>query len=294
MVELKARFDEENNITWAKALEAQGVHVVYGLVGLKTHAKIALVVRREGSLLRRYIHMSTGNYNASTARIYSDLGFYSCREDLAEDITQLFNRITGFAPKATYRKLLVAPEGLRDGLMRLFDREIEHANAGRPARMIIKANAITDAKCIRKLYEASRAGVQIDMIIRGISRLRPGIPGVSDNIHVRSIVGRFLEHSRVYWFANGGNGEVYLGSADLMERNLDRRVEQLFPVEDARLKRFLYSMVTLQLRDNVGTRVLQPDGSYIWLEPGPDEEPIDAQQILLENRHDLLNLPLIE
>jgi polyphosphate kinase len=291
LVELKARFDEENNIVWAKALEAKGVHVVYGLVGLKTHAKIALVVRREGDTLRRYVHLSTGNYNDITARIYSDIGFYTCQPDLADDVTQLFNRITGFAPEADYQQLLVAPEKLRARFYDLIDREIEHARAGRRARMLFKANSITDPPMIRKLYEASRANLNIDMIIRGISRLRPGVPGVSENICIRSIVGRFLEHARIYYFENGGEPEVYLGSADLMERNLDRRVEQLFPIEAPDLKRFIYNVLELQLADNVKARELQPDGVWIRVQPGPSAVAINSQQIMMDYRENLHELP---
>lgn len=292
LVELKARFDEENNIVWAKALEAQGVHVVYGLVGLKTHAKIALVVRREGDVLRRYVHLSTGNYNDLTARVYSDIGLYSCRPELADDVTQLFNRITGYAPHAEYQKLLVAPEQLRHRFFDLVDREIKHAQAGHSARMIFKANNITDPPMIQKLYQGSQAGLSIDMIIRGISRLRPGVAGVSENIRIRSIVGRFLEHSRIYYFENNGDPEVYLGSADLMERNLDRRVEQLFPIESSELKRFLYHILRLQLADNMKARELQPDGGWIRVQSGENDVRIDSQQVMMTYRENLRDLPL--
>ncbi|MCI0714022.1 MAG: polyphosphate kinase 1 [Chloroflexi bacterium] len=292
LVELKARFDEENNIVWAKALEAQGVHVVYGLVGLKTHAKIALVVRREGDVLRRYVHLSTGNYNDLTARVYSDIGLYSCQPELADDVTQLFNRITGYAPHAEYQKLLVAPEQLRHRFFDLVDRELKHAQAGHSARIIFKANSITDPPMIQKLYQASQAGLSIDMIIRGISRLRPGVPGVSENIQIRSIVGRFLEHARIYYFENNGDPVVYLGSADLMERNLDRRVEQLFPVEAPELKRFLYHVLQLQLADNMKARELQADGSWIRVRPGENDVEIDSQQVMITYRENLRDLPL--
>ncbi len=279
LVELKARFDEENNIVWARALEANGVHVVYGLVGLKTHAKVALVVRRERDGLRRYIHLSTGNYNAETARIYTDLGFMTCRPDIAEDASELFNRLTGYAPSSSYEALFVAPEYMRSSLEALVEREIEHAKAGYPAYMIIKSNSLTDSKMIRKYYKASQAGVKIDMIIRGICSLRPGIPGVSENIHVRSIVGRFLEHSRIYWFHNNGEPEVYLGSADMMDRNLNRRVESIFPVEDPGLKtELLDSILKIQLADNVRARVLEPDGMWVRLNPGEGEQPLDSQE----------------
>ncbi len=279
LVELKARFDEENNIGWARALEAQGVHVVYGLVGLKTHAKIALVVRRERDGLRRYVHLSTGNYNADTARIYTDLGLLTSNPELADDATELFNRLTGYAPSVGYKDLMVAPEYLRSEIETLIQREIDHAKAGREARIIIKANQLTDPKMIRYFYKASQAGVIIDMIVRGTCCLRPGIPGVSENIHIRSIVGRFLEHSRIYWFYNDGNPEVYSGSADLMDRNLNRRVESIYPVYDENIKaELLETILKIQLADNVRARVLQPDGSYVRLQPGKGEKSLDSQK----------------
>ncbi|MBI5928296.1 MAG: polyphosphate kinase 1 [Chloroflexi bacterium] len=283
LVELKARFDEENNIVWARRLEAEGVHVVYGLVGLKTHAKVALIIRREQNRLRRYVHMSTGNYNASTARLYTDMGWLTSREDIADDVTELFNRLTGYAPKATYHKILVAPEHLRPRMIAMIERESAHAQAGRPAHIIFKANSLTDPTIIRKLYEASRAGVNIDIIARGICCLRPGVAGVSENIHVRSIVGRFLEHSRVYWFTNGGQPEVYLGSADMMNRNLSRRVETVFPVEDEELKTVIWEeILQVQLADNTRARVLQPDGSWIRLHPNEGDQALDSQQWAME------------
>ncbi|HTO94877.1 MAG TPA: polyphosphate kinase 1, partial [Bacteroidota bacterium] len=235
LVELKARFDEENNIGWAKQLEQAGIHVVYGLVGLKTHAKMALVVRREQEGIRRYVHLGTGNYNPVTARIYTDLSLFTCRDDITADAVEVFNFLTGYSNRDTYRKLAVAPVNLRERLTALIDREIAHAKGGRPGQLIFKMNALTDTKMIEKLYEASRAGVSIDLLIRGICCLRPGKRTVSENIRVISIVGRFLEHSRVFYFANGGDAEVYMGSADLMGRNLDHRVELVFPVEDRRL-----------------------------------------------------------
>lgn len=284
LVELKARFDEENNIVWARKLEAQGVHVVYGLLGLKTHCKLALVVRREDDGLRRYVHMSTGNYNAATARIYTDIGLLSSRPELGADATEIFNRLTGYAPAAQYSKLMVAPEHLRKQLSTLIAREIEHARQGRPARLIFKMNALVDSKFIRQLYEASRAGVKIDLLVRGICCLRPGVPGVSDNIRVTSIVGRFLEHSRVYYFHNNDCPEVYVGSADLMPRNLDRRVETIFPIEDDALKdRILNEILQIQMKDNLRTRELQPDGSYRRLKPKDGEKGIDSQAWLLEH-----------
>lgn len=278
LVELKARFDEENNIVWARAMEANGVHVVYGLVGLKTHAKIAMVVRREHNGIRRYVHLSTGNYNADTARIYADLGVFTCRPDIAADVSALFNRLTGYAPDASYETLLVAPEHMREGLEALIEREIEHARAGHEAYILIKANNLIDAKIIRKFYEASQAGVKIDMIIRGVCSLKPGIAGVSDNIRVHSIVGRFLEHARIYWFHNNGDPEVYSGSADLMDRNLNRRVETIFPIQDPELRREIYeTILQVQLADNVRTRVLQPDGTWVRLSPQAEEEAVDSQ-----------------
>jgi polyphosphate kinase len=278
LVELKARFDEENNIVWARKLEAQGVHVVYGLLGLKTHCKVALVIRKEDDGLRRYIHLSTGNYNATTARIYTDIGLLTSHKDLGTDASELFNRLTGYAPAAVYDRLLVAPEYLRDQFDALIQREIQHARAGREAHLIFKMNALVDAKLIRRLYEASMAGVKVDLLVRGICCLRPGISGVSDNIRVTSIVGRYLEHSRIYYFANGGDNEIYMGSADLMPRNLDRRVETIFPVDSPEIKtRILEEILAVQMRDNLKTRELQPDGSYKRLCPKDGEEPLNCQ-----------------
>jgi polyphosphate kinase len=282
MVELKARFDEENNIEWARALERAGVHVVYGQVELKTHAKLALVVRREGSRLRRYVHVGTGNYNAVTARVYEDLALLTCREDIAEDASNLFNTLTGFARGVTYQKLLVAPVGLRSGLLQRIEREIERTRAGLPGRLIFKINALVDHEFIATLYRASQAGVQIDLLVRGMCCLRPGIAGVSDNIRVTSLVGRFLEHSRIYYFANGGiegEDEVWIGSADLMPRNLDHRVETLTPVEDSGLRAQL-SRFTLPayLRDTANARRLLPDGTYKHLKPPKNVANFDVQQ----------------
>lgn len=284
LVELKARFDEENNIVWARKLEAQGVHVVYGLLGLKTHCKVALVVRREDDGLRRYVHMSTGNYNATTARIYTDIGMLSSRTELGADATEIFNRLTGYAPAAHYMKLMVAPEHLRGKLEALIAREIEHARQGRPTRLIFKMNALVDSRFIRLLYEASRVGVKIDLLVRGICCLRPGLPGVSDNIRVTSVVGRFLEHSRVYYFGNNNKPEIYMGSADLMPRNLDRRVETIFPVEDDALKeRIVDEILGIQMADNLKARELQADGSYRRLKPKDGEPGISSQAWLLEH-----------
>ncbi|ABU59589.1 polyphosphate kinase 1 [Roseiflexus castenholzii] len=280
LVELKARFDEENNIIWAKQLERAGVHVVYGLVGLKTHAKLALIVRREHDGLRRYVHLGTGNYNATTARIYTDLGLLTARTDIAADVSELFNHLTGFSRQRRYRKLLVAPVSMRECLAELIEREIAHAQAGRPAHLIFKCNSIVDKKMIDLLYRASQAGVTIELIVRGICCLRPGVPGLSERITVRSIVGRFLEHSRIYYFGNNGNPDIYLGSADLMERNLDRRVETLFPVESPGLKEEIRHLLDVYMRDTSRARLLMPDGSYARARPRDGEEPFDSQAFL--------------
>jgi polyphosphate kinase len=283
LVELKARFDEENNIGWAKQLERAGIHVVYGLVGLKTHAKMALVVRREPDGIRRYVHLGTGNYNPVTARIYTDVSFFTCREKITEDATEVFNYLTGYSNKDAFRKLLVAPVNLRERLGELIEREIAHAKEGRPARLFFKMNALTDTGMIEKLYAASAAGVMIDLVIRGICCLRPGLPGISETIRVFSIVGRFLEHSRVFFFENGGKSEVYLGSADLMGRNLDRRVELVFPVEDPALAAFVRrEILETALTDAVRARRLQSDGTY--LQPGKTVEGFDSQQTILQSR----------
>lgn len=280
LVELKARFDEESNIQWARALERAGVHVAYGMSGLKTHSKIAMVVRREGAGLRRYVHLGTGNYNAVTARTYTDLGLLTVDEDIAADVSDVFNFLTGYSAQTEYRKLLVAPVNLRSSLLRMIEREMEHGPQG---SILLKMNSLSDYAMIEALYRASQAGVRIGLIVRGICCLRPGIPGVSDNIRVVSIVGRFLEHARVAYFAHGtddGGEAVYAGSADLMTRNLDRRVEIMFPVEDLRLLAYLRDdLLGIQLRDNVRARELQRDGSYIRLRPGPDESAIDSQAL---------------
>ena len=279
LVELKARFDEENNIEWARALEDAGVHVVYGLVGLKTHAKVALVVRREEDGLRRYVHLGTGNYNATTARIYEDLGFFTCRPDIGADATELFNLLTGYSRQHSYRKLLVAPVGLRESMVERIEREIhaqqEHGNG----RLIFKMNALVDPEIIRLLYRASQAGVSIDLLIRGICCLRPGLPGISDNIRVRSMVGRFLEHSRIFYFGNNGHAEIYLGSADMMQRNLNDRVETLFPIEDPVLRVAIRDhILQAYLDDTVNTSELQSDGSYVHIQPEPGKPPFDCQR----------------
>jgi polyphosphate kinase len=259
LVELKARFDEESNIEWARALEREGVHVVYGLVGLKVHCKIALIVRREQNDIRRYLHLGTGNYNATTARLYTDLSLFTCDADLGADATDLFNYLTGYSHKSDFRKLLVAPRTLRAKITALIRREIAHGSRG---RIIFKMNALEDRAMIQLLYEASRAGVRIDLIVRGLCCLRPGIRGVSENIRVKSIVGRFLEHSRAFYFQNGGDEEIYVGSADLMPRNLDRRVEFLFPVVDPAIVRRLRGILRKCLEDNRKSRIGKPDGTY--------------------------------
>jgi polyphosphate kinase len=283
LVELKARFDEESNIGWARALEAEGVHVIYGLLGLKTHSKIALVVRREGDRLARYVHLSTGNYNAGTALAYTDLGLFTVDPDIGEDATQLFNYLTGYAHPREFRRLLVAPVNLRERLVELVDREAEHARAGRGGHLVLKMNALADERMIEALVRAARAGVQIDLLVRGICCLRPEIPGAADRVRVRSIVGRFLEHSRIFWFRNGGAEEVYLGSADLMRRNLSRRVEVLFPVRDPALVRHLRDVVlATYLADDVRARRMLPDGSYERVRPPPAEAGVDAQARLLQ------------
>ncbi len=284
LVELKARFDEENNIGWARALEREGVHVVYGLVGLKTHGKVALVVRREHDGLRRYVHLGTGNYNTATSRIYTDLGLFTCQPDLGADVSELFNYLTGFSKQTAYRQLAVAPVNLREEVARMIRREIEHARAGRHGRLLFKINALTDPDMIRLLYEASRAGVEIDLITRGICCLRPGVSGVSDNIRVTSIVGRFLEHTRIFHFHNNGQEEIYLSSADLMERNLTRRVEILFPVLEPILRDHIRDdILQVYLADNVKARRLRADGSYEWVVQAETPQ-IDSQKLLLEHR----------
>jgi len=284
LVELKARFDEENNIGWAKQLERAGIHVVYGLVGLKTHAKMALVVRREQDAIRRYVHLGTGNYNPVTAKIYTDMSLFTCREDITADAVEVFNFLTGYSNRDTYKKLAVAPVNLRERLTALIDREISHAKAGEQAQLVFKMNSLTDTAMIEKLYEASRAGVSIDLIVRGICCLKPGKKGVSENIRVISIVGRFLEHSRVFYFANGGVPEVYLGSADLMGRNLDHRVELVFPVEDKALtSTIMKEVLVTALADRSRARVLGPDGAYVRAEAAVPDRP-DSQQVILRSR----------
>jgi len=285
LVELKARFDEESNIHWARALEREGVHVVYGLLGLKTHCKIALVVRREGSSIRRYVHMATGNYNPVTAQLYTDLGYFTSDEDIGADATDLFNYLTGYSAKISYRKLLVAPINLRDRLEGLIRREMDHQQLGRRGHLILKMNSLMDKSIIRLLYQASQAGVQMDLIVRGICCLRPGLEGISENIRVVSIVGRFLEHSRIFYFRNGGEEEIYLGSADLMPRNLNHRVEALFPVESPKVVQYLRDEVlATYLADNTQARDMLSNGSYRRLAPNGDEPGINSQSWLLKYR----------
>ena len=285
LVELKARFDEESNIHWARALEREGVHVVYGLVGLKTHCKIALVVRREAGSIRRYVHLSTGNYNPVTAQLYTDLGYFTCDDEIGADATDLFNYLTGYSAKISYRKLLVAPINLRDRLEGLIRREIDHQQQGRRGHLILKMNSLMDKSTIRLLYQASQAGVKIDLIVRGICCLRPGLEGVSENIRVVSIVGRFLEHSRIFYFRNGGEEEIYLGSADLMPRNLNHRVEVLFPVESPKLVQYLRDEVlATYLADNSRAREMLSNGSYRRMAPHGDEPGLNSQTWFLKHR----------
>ena len=262
LVEIKARFDEQANIRWARKLERAGCHVVYGLVGLKTHCKLALVVRDEPDGLRRYAHIGTGNYNPKTARLYEDFGLLTADPDISHDLTDLFNNLSGFAQDFSYRRLMVAPAGLRDGIVERIDTEIAHHAAGRPAGIRLKVNSLVDEAVIDKLYEASRAGVQVDLIIRGICTLRPGVPGLSDNIRVHSILGRFLEHSRIYWFAGGGEPEAWMGSADLMHRNLDRRVEVLVRVPSAAHTEQLGDLLARSVDPETTSWHLGPDGQW--------------------------------
>jgi len=282
LVELKARFDERNNIAWATRLEAAGVHVVYGLVNIKVHCKLCLVVRQEAGGIRRYAHLATGNYNRVTSRVYTDIGIFTADDAIVDDVSEVFNTLTGYSNKRSYRTLLVSPGGVRQGMRALIEREIEHATAGRRAGIIIKNNAVADQPTIKLLYRASQAGVPIDLVVRGVCCLRPGIPRVSDRIRVRSIVGRLLEHSRLYYFENGGDPELYIGSADLMERNLDRRVEVLFPITDPSLRAHLREVVLgALLRDTARAWLLTPGGRYERATATGD--PVDAQRQLIES-----------
>ncbi|MBS2032403.1 MAG: RNA degradosome polyphosphate kinase, partial [Deltaproteobacteria bacterium] len=281
LVEIKARFDEANNIAWARRLEESGVHVVYGLIGLKTHCKVALVVRREGSGIRRYVHLGTGNYNGTTAKQYTDLSLFTARKEMADDVSALFNMLTGNSVAPQWKRLAVAPVDLRDRVLALIEREAERAKAGQPARIIAKMNSLVDEQIIRALYRASQAGVDIDLLVRGICCLRPGLPNVSERIRVVSVVDRFLEHSRVFAFGVGDATEVFLSSADWMPRNFVRRVEVMAPVEDPALRaRLLDEVLALGLRDNVRGSHLQPDGTYVRVPASA--EPLRSQQALLE------------
>jgi polyphosphate kinase len=281
LVELKARYDEENNIVWARELEQAGVHVVYGIVGLKTHCKAALVVRRERGGLQRYVHLSTGNYNPTTARVYTDLALFTADPAFGQDVSEMFNLLTGYSQTRRWRKLIVAPVELRERVIALIDRERRHAEAGRPARIIVKMNALVEVSVIDALYRASQAGVEIDLVIRGICCLRAGLPGVSERIRVISIVDRFLEHSRLFYFSNDGNPEVFLASADWMPRNFVRRIEVMFPIEHAQLKaRIVDRILPTILGDNVKARLQNPDGSYRRATPGEGQATIRSQTVL--------------
>jgi len=285
LVELKARFDEESNIEWARALEAEGVHVVYGLIGLKIHCKVAMVVRREGERIARYVHLSTGNYNAVTAHLYTDIGMFTASEEVADDVTHLFNYLTGYSAKADYKRLLVAPVNLRPRMEAMIEREIEHQQQGRKGHLIFKTNALVDPEVIRLLYRASQAGVRVQLLVRGICCLRPGLPGVSEHIEVTSIVGRFLEHSRIYYFHNGGDEEVYLGSADLMPRNLDHRVEILFPLADEKLvARVRDELLAGYLSDTAKARRMLSDGSYVRKKPANGKPAVNCQESWIPKR----------
>jgi polyphosphate kinase len=278
-IELKARFDEAANIKWARQLREAGVDVVYGVAGLKTHAKMAMVVRKEYDGIRRYVHLGTGNYHPSTARLYTDLSFFTARPEITEDVANLFNTVTGVSQLPPPNRLLVAPWHLHQEILTLIDREIENARAGKPAGIYAKLNALVQEEIIEALYRASRAGVKVQLLVRGICALRPGLPGVSENIEVRSIVGRFLEHSRIYRFENAGDPRYFIGSADWMERNSFHRVEAVFPVESKGMKDHVQDIIDTFAKDNVKTRILQPDGSYL---PAPAGPPFwDAQEEFL-------------
>jgi polyphosphate kinase len=282
LLELKAREDEENNIRWATKLEDAGVHVVYGIIGLKTHCKTTLVVRREPDGIKRYCHIGTGNYNAGTARAYTDLCLFTANPEIGADLTDLFNYLTGWSRQDRYRKILVSPITWRRRLVELIDREAQHAARREAAHIIIKVNGLTDPRIIEQLYRASDAGVKVDLIVRGMCCLRPGVPGMSENIRVVSVVGRFLEHSRMFYFRNGGEEELYLGSADVMARNLDRRVEVICPILDETWRAYLKEQVLdLYLRDTARARDLRPDGTFERRRPEPGRRPVDAQEALI-------------
>ncbi len=282
LVELKARFDEENNIFWAKEMEKAGVHVVYGLVGLKTHAKMTLVVRKEADGVKRYVHLSTGNYNPATAKIYTDIGLFSANEELSEDVSELFNFLTGYSEQKKFRKLIVAPINMREEFLRLIEREIKNVGKGKEGRLVFKLNSLVDPLIIAALYEASSKGVKIDLIVRGVCSLIPQAQKLSENIKVRSIVGRFLEHSRIFYFYNGGQEEIYIGSADLMQRNLDRRVETVFPIENPELKKKAKEILDVALKDTRKARIMLPTGKYVFNKAVFTQEGISLQDYLMK------------
>ena len=284
LVELKARFDEENNIFWARELEKAGVHVVYGLVGLKTHSKMTMVVRKESEGVKRYVHLGTGNYNPSTAKLYTDLGLFTANKDICEDVSQIFNYLTGYSEIKEFKKLIVSPINTRTNFLRLIEREIENKKNGKEAHLIFKFNSLVDSVLIAALYEASNSGVRIDLIVRGICCLKPKVKGLSENINVISIVGRYLEHSRVYYFLNNGDEEVYLSSADLMPRNLDRRVEATFPILDKNLRNVIINnIIKIYLKDNTKARFLNENGDYSIMKPNKDKPKICVQEYLMNN-----------
>jgi polyphosphate kinase len=285
VVEIMARFDEENNILWARRLEESGCHVIYGLVGLKTHAKMCLVVRREDGGIRRYVHMGTGNYNDATARVYTDMGLFTANDQFGADASGFFNVLTGYSDPPVWNKIAVSPLGLRDRIVELIDQEIQIARDGKPARIIAKMNSLVDQKIIMQLYEASEAGVRIDLIVRGICALRPGLPGVSANITVRSIVGRFLEHSRIFYFSGGGEQKCFLSSADWMPRNLNNRVELFFPVENESQRDRIFGILELLLADNQKAHEMRSDGYYRRRKLN-GKLKINAQEELVKRAHD--------
>ena len=283
VIEIRARFDEQANVRWARKLEDVGVHVVYGLVGFKTHAKLSLVVRQEGSVVRRYCHVGTGNYHPKTARMYEDLGILSADNQLGEDLNILFNQLSGFAPQSTYNRLLVAPRTIRPGLLEKINREIENKKAGKHAFIRLKLNSLLDEEFVEALYLASMAGVEIDLVVRGICAILPGIPGVSENIRVRSVLGRFLEHSRIFHFANGGDDEIYIGSADLMERNLNRRVESLTKISRDEHKKELVKIFDLYLSSKTAAWHLLPDGKWLRVNQDPNGAPLaELQPVMID------------
>lgn len=284
LVELKARFDEQNNIYWARELEKVGVHVVYGLVGLKTHAKMTLVVRREFDGVKRYVHLATGNYNATTAKLYTDFGFFTSDEDICSDVSDIFNFLTGYSKQKEYKKLFVSPVNMRENFLTLIKTEIENAQAGKDAKIFMKMNSLVDPAIIAALYEASNNGVEVKLVVRGVCSLIPGVAGLSENIEVRSIVGRYLEHSRVFYFYNDGNEKIYLTSADMMQRNLDRRVEVAFPIENEKLKEeIVKTLIKVSLKDNVKARLLNPDGSYRFVEIKDSTKRVNSQEWLMNH-----------